>query len=82
LFGSENAPLKLAGLLFLRGVQVSMTVKSAEEYRVQSRSVLQLAEKFSSPQERQTLLDIAESYQRLAQQADRLAKPKNEPQSD
>ncbi len=59
-----------------------MTVKSAEEYRVQSRSVLQLAEKFSSPRERQTLLDIAESYQRLAQQADMLAKPKNEPQSD
>ena len=52
-----------------------MTVKSAEEYRAQARSVRRLAEKFSSPEERQTLLDIAESYERLAQQADALANP-------
>ena len=51
----------------------SMSVKSAEEYRAQARSVRQLAETLRSPEERQTLLDIAESYERLAQQADKLA---------
>jgi hypothetical protein len=59
-----------------------MTVKSAEEYRAQARSVRHLAERLTSPEERQTLLDIAGSYMRLAQQADMFAKPKNEPQSD
>jgi hypothetical protein len=59
-----------------------MTVKSAEEYRAQARSVRQLAEKTTSPEEWQTLLDIAESYERLAQQANMLAKPKIGPQSD
>jgi hypothetical protein len=59
-----------------------MTVKSAEEYRAQAGSVRQLAEKFNLSEERQTLLDIAESYERLAQQADMLAKPKADPQSD
>jgi hypothetical protein len=59
-----------------------MTIKSAEEYRAQARSVRQLAEKTTSPEERQTLLSIAESYERLAQRADMLAKPKTGPQSD
>lgn len=59
-----------------------MTVKSAEEYRAQARSVRQLAERQNSPEERQTLLDIAESYERLAQQSDMLAKAKSERQSD
>jgi hypothetical protein len=59
-----------------------MTVKSADEYRAQARSVRQLAERFASSEERQTLLDIAASYMRLAQQAGMLAKPKNELQSD
>jgi hypothetical protein len=59
-----------------------MTAKSAEEYRAQARNVRQLAEKITSPEERQTLLDIAGSYERLAQQADILAKPKIDPQSD
>jgi hypothetical protein len=58
-----------------------MTVKSTE-YRAQARSVRQLAEGHTSPEERQTLLDIAESYERLAQRADMLAKPKSDPQSD
>jgi hypothetical protein len=60
-----------------------MTVKSAEEYRAQAGSVRQLAEKFSLPEEeRQTLLDIAQSYERLARHADMLAKLKIDPQSD
>jgi hypothetical protein len=60
-----------------------MTVKSAEEYRAQAGSVRQLAEKFSLPEEeRQTLLDIAQSYERLARQADMLAKLKIDPRSD
>jgi hypothetical protein len=60
-----------------------MTVKSAEEYRAQAGSVRQLAEKFSLPEEeRQTLLDIAQSYERLARYADMLAKRKIDPQSD
>jgi hypothetical protein len=59
-----------------------MTVKSAEEYRAQSRSVRRLAEGLTSPEEWQTLLDIAESYERLAQQADLLAKPETGAQSD
>ena len=58
-----------------------MTVQSAEGYRAQARSIRHLAEKFSSPAERQTLLGIAESYERLAQQAV-LAKPETNPQSD
>jgi hypothetical protein len=48
-----------------------MTVKSAGEYRAQARSVRRLAEKVTLPEERQTLLDIAERYERLAQQSDR-----------
>jgi len=59
-----------------------MTVKSAEEYRAQACSVRQLAEKITAPEERQTLLDIAESYERLAQQADMHAESKTGPQSD
>jgi hypothetical protein len=59
-----------------------MAVKSAEEYRAQARSVRQLADKVTSPEEQQTLLDIAESYERLAQRADILAKSKTGPQSD
>jgi hypothetical protein len=59
-----------------------MTVKSAEEYRTQARGVRQLAEKVTSPEERQSLLDIAGGYERLAQRADRLSKPKTGPQSD
>ena len=59
-----------------------MTVKSAEEYREQARSVRHLVVKIASPEERETLLDIAESYERLAQQADMHAKPKTAPQSD
>jgi hypothetical protein len=47
-----------------------MTVESAEEYRARARSVRQLAEKVTSPEDRQTLLDISERYERLAQQAD------------
>jgi hypothetical protein len=59
-----------------------MTAKSAEEYRAQARSVRQLAETFSSPEERQSLLDIAESYERLAQRATMLAQPETDPRSD
>ena len=51
-----------------------MTVKSPKEYRAQARGVRQLAE----PAERQALLDIAESYERLARLA---AKPQAEKQS-
>ncbi len=58
-----------------------MTIQSAGEYRAQARSVRQLAEKFSSSKERQTLLGIAEGYERLAQRADMLAKPETYPQS-
>ena len=83
-FHARRAPLKLAGLFLssARSPGLYMTVKSAEEYRAQARSVRQLAEKFSSPEERQTLLDIAESYKRLAQQADVLANPKIDAQAD
>ena len=72
LLGSGVAPLKLVGLLFLRlrGFQGFMTVKSADEYRAQARGVRALAETMISPEERQTLLEIAESYERLAQQTD------------
>jgi hypothetical protein len=59
-----------------------VTVKPAEAYRAQPRSVRQLAERLISPEERQALLDIAESYERLAQRADMAAKPMNEPQFD
>ena len=41
----------------------------AEEYRARARSVRLLGETITSPEERQTLLDIAESYERLAQRA-------------
>jgi hypothetical protein len=59
-----------------------VTVKSAEAYRAQARSVRRLAEKITSPEERETLMEIAESYERLAQRADMVAKPQNEPQFD
>jgi hypothetical protein len=59
-----------------------MTVKAAKEYRAQARGVRQLAEKITSPEERQALLDIAESYEHLAGLADKLRKPKTRPQSD
>jgi hypothetical protein len=80
----RKAPLKLAGLFLSisRPPGFYMTVKSAEEYRAQARNVRQLAERQNSPEERQTLLDIAESYERLAQQSDMLAKAKSERQSD
>ncbi|HEV8712771.1 MAG TPA: hypothetical protein VGX03_08100 [Candidatus Binatia bacterium] len=58
-----------------------MTVKSAEEYRAQACSVRQLTERLFTGG-RQTVLSIAECYERLAQQADMLAKPKSDPQSD
>ena len=74
------APLKLAGLPLLHsGIQSFTTVKSADEYRAQARSVRKLAERMIAPEERRTLLDIAERYERLAQQAD---KPKTGPRSD
>jgi hypothetical protein len=47
-----------------------MTTKAAEEYRARARSVRQLAKAVTSPEERQTLLDISERYERLAQQVD------------
>lgn len=53
-----------------------MSVKSAEEYRTRAHSVRKLAETVSSPEERQTLLDIAEKYERLAQHIESTAKPK------
>ena len=74
----RKAPLKLAGLFLTirRSQGFSMTVKSAEEYRAQASGVRQLAERVGSPGERQSLLDIAERYERLAQQADMHVKPK------
>jgi hypothetical protein len=52
-----------------------MSAKSADEHRARARHVRQLAETITSPEERETLLDIAESYERLAQRADLNALP-------
>jgi hypothetical protein len=50
-----------------------MSVKSAQGYRAEACHVRRLAKKIREPKERQTLLDIAERYERLAQYADTLA---------
>jgi hypothetical protein len=47
-----------------------MSIKLAQEYRARARSVRLLAETITSPEEQQTLLDIAESYERLAHRAE------------
>jgi hypothetical protein len=59
-----------------------MSIKSVQKYRAQACSIRQLAERITLLEERQTLLDIAESYERLAQRANMLAKPKADSQSD
>jgi hypothetical protein len=48
----------------------SAVASRAEEYRARARSVRLLGETITSPEERQTLLDIAESYERLAHRAE------------
>jgi hypothetical protein len=48
--------------------------KSAEKYREEARRVRELAEQISQLDNRKRLLDVATTYDRLAQQADGRAK--------
>jgi hypothetical protein len=62
MIGNSRRPRRRRDFPFAcktRGLAVS--VKLAEEYRAATRSVWQLTRKFTSPEERQTLMDIAES---------------------
>jgi hypothetical protein len=73
----RKAPLKLAGFFSdcQENSRATMSAKSADEHRARARHVRQLAQTMTSPEERQTLFDIAESYERLAQIVDKCALP-------